>query len=96
MSNTIPPCVCSAHPRGEDRTKYMFIAECTADHVVFCCKRCSEIMHEAVIQVRTLARARDKARYEVAQQRRQMDPRLVEMLNARKRGRVRYKEASRD
>ena len=74
----------------------MFIAECDSDKVVFCCKRCSEITHTAVIQVRTLARARDKARYEVAQQRRQMDPRLVKMLEQRKRGRVRYKEASHD
>jgi hypothetical protein len=94
MSDSIPACVCSIHPKGEDRSKYMFVAECTSQFVVFCCRRCSEISHEAVIQVRTLRSARDKARYEVAQQRRQMDPRLLRMLEQRKRGRVRYKEAS--
>jgi hypothetical protein len=90
MTKSIPPCACAGHPRGEDRTKYMFVAECTNQFVVFCCKRCSEIIHEAVIQVVMLKHARDKAKYEIEQQRRQMDPRLVKMLNARKRGRVRF------
>ena len=88
----IPACQCTAHPKGDDRRRYMFIAECTSDRVVFCCRRCSEIMHEAVIQVRTLGSTRDRARYEAQQQRKQMDPRLLKMLLARKRGGVRVRE----
>ena len=89
-----PPCVCSIHPRGEDRRKYMFVAECSADAVVFCCKRCSEMAREAVIQVRTLKHARDKAKYEIEQQRRYLPPELLKMLMARRRGRVRVREES--
>jgi len=94
--STIPACVCTAHPRGEDRSKYMFVAECTSEMVVFCCRRCSEIMHEAVIQVRTLGNTKERARWMAQQQRRQMDPRLRQMLMARKRGGVRVKEEQHD
>jgi hypothetical protein len=87
-----PPCACSIHPGGEDRRKYMFVAECSQDYVVFCCKRCSEIAREAVIQVRALKHARDKAQYEIEQQRRQLPPELLRMLLTRKRGGVRVRE----
>jgi hypothetical protein len=86
----IPACVCTAHPKGEDRLKYMFVAECTNEFVTFCCKRCSEITHTAVVQVRTLKYAREKAAYEVAKKREGLDPKLIAMLNARTRGRVKY------
>ena len=90
--NKIPACVCTAHPPGEDRRKWMIVAECTSEFVTFCCKRCSEITHTAVVQVRTIGRGREKARYEIEQQRRQMDPRLRAMLERRKRGGVSIKE----
>jgi hypothetical protein len=95
-SDKIPECACTAHPRGEDKRKYMVAVEETQFHVVWCCKRCTEITHTAVIQVRTLAKGKARAQHAIAEQRRQMDPRLLRMLNARKRGRVRYKEASHD
>ena len=88
----IPACVCSAHPAGDDKKKYMVVAEETRDHVVFACRRCSEITGTAVIQVRTLAYAREKARYEIREQRRDLDPKLMRMLNARKRGGLRLEE----
>src|SRR5580704_7857505 len=92
MSDSIPACVCTAHPRGDDRSKYMFVAECTSEMVVFCCRRCSEIMHEAVIQVRTLGNTKERARWMAQQQRKQMTPELQRMLMARKRGGVRVRE----
>ena len=92
-TNDIPACACTAHPRGEDKRKYMHAVEETPNYVVWCCRRCTEITHTAVIQVRTLKRGRDEARHRIAEQRRQMDPRLLRMLEQRKRGRVRYKEA---
>jgi hypothetical protein len=92
-SNDIPACACTAHPHGEDKRKYMHAVEETPNYVVWCCRRCTEITHTAVIQVRTLKRGREQAQHAIAQQRRQMDPRLVRMLEQRKRGRVRYKEA---
>ena len=82
----MPACVCTAHPTGDDRRKYMVVAEETRDRVVFCCRRCSEITGTAVIQVRTLAHARDRAYRAIREQRRDFDPRLMRMLNARKRG----------
>lgn len=88
----MPACVCTAHPKGDDRKKYMVAVEETQDQVVFCCRRCTEITHTAVIQVRTLKRARDKARYEVSQQRKGLDPKLIAMLNARKRGGLKLRE----
>jgi len=70
----------------------MVAVEETKDHVVFCCRRCTEITHVAVIQVRTLKYGKEKAAYQVAQQRKNMDPKLLEMLMSRKRGAVRYRE----
>lgn len=92
----MPACVCTAHPSGDDRRKYMVVAEETRDRVVFCCRRCSEITGTAVIQVRTLKYAREAARHAVSQQRRDLDPRLMRMLNARKRAglTVRHPEES--
>jgi hypothetical protein len=90
--DTIPECRCTAHPAGTDKKRWMIVAECTSDVVVFCCKRCSEITHTAVIQVRTLGNTRDRARYKAAEERRQMDPRLLKMLMARKRGGTRIRE----
>lgn len=95
-SDSIPSCVCTAHPAGDDRKKYMVVAEETRDHVVFCCRRCSEITGTAVIQVRTLKHGKDAARYRVAEQRREITPKLRAMLEARKRGRVKYEEAEND
>jgi hypothetical protein len=88
----IPSCVCTAHPKGEDRLKYMFVAECTNEFVTFCCKRCSEITHTAVVQVRTLKYAREKGAYEVAQKRKGMSPELLKLLHARTKGRIRMHE----
>lgn len=85
-SDDIPACACSAHPRGDDLRKYMVAVEETPDHVVWCCRRCTEIAHTPVIQVRTLRRGREKAQHAIAEQRRAMDPRLLRMLMARKRG----------
>jgi len=73
----------------------MFVAECTSDVVVFCCKRCSEIMHEAVIQVRTLGPTRDRAKYEAALAHRQLSPELQRMLATRKRGGMRIHKEDR-
>lgn len=87
-----PPCACTLHPSGTDRRQWMFVAECNTEVVVFCCKRCSEIAREAVIQVRTLKHAREKAKYEVEQQRRSMPPELLRMLMSRRKGRVRMSE----
>lgn len=86
-----PACVCSLHPPHEDRRKYMFVAECS-DVVVFCCRRCSEIARDAVIQVRTLKHARDKAKWKVEQQRRHLPPELLKMLISRQRGRVKVND----
>ena len=88
----IPACVCTAHPPGTDRRRWMVVAECTPEMVVFACRRCSEITHTAVIQVRTLGSTRDRARYLAAQDRRQMPPGLRRMLAARKRGGMRVQE----
>ena len=88
---SIPACVCTAHPSGEDRSKHMYVAECTSEFVTFCCKRCTEITHTAVVQVRTLKNAREKAQYEVQQRRKTMDPKLLKMLHARTKGRVNYR-----
>lgn len=88
----MPACQCSAHPSGDDRKRYMAVVEETRDHVVFCCRRCSEITHTAVIQVRTLKYARERARHTVSEQRRDLDPRLIRMMNARKRGGMAIRE----
>lgn len=88
----IPACVCSAHPPGDDRKKFMVAVEEDSDKVVWCCRRCTEITHVAVIQVRTLPRGIARARYVTDEQRRHMDPRLLRMLMARKRGGVRVRE----
>lgn len=90
MSNKIPECRCTAHPHGEDRTRWMFVAECTPEFVVFCCKRCSEIMRSAVIQVRTLGNTRERAKWLAQQQREKLPPEVLKMLKQRKRGRVMY------
>ncbi len=90
----MPACVSTAHPSGDDRKKYMVVAEETPDMVVFCCRRCTEITHTAVIQVRTLGATRDRARYLSQQERRQMSPNLLRMLQARKRGGVRVEKES--
>jgi hypothetical protein len=87
----MPACRCTAHPAGDDRKKYMVIAECTSDFVVFCCKRCSEITKVAVIQVQTFGNLKKKAQYEAMQKRQRMDPELLRMIMARRRGRVRYR-----
>ncbi len=94
MSNIdkTPACRCVGHPDGYDKKKYMRAVEETADHVVWCCTLCTELEHTAVIQVVTLPRGKAKARYEIAQQRRSMDPRLLRMLHQRKRGGVRVSE----
>jgi hypothetical protein len=86
----MPACVCTAHPHGDDRKKYMIVAEETPDMVVFCCKRCSEITKTAVIQVRTMGNTRARAVWQEAEKRKRMDPKLLKMLMARKRPRVRY------
>lgn len=88
----VPSCACSAHPTGDDKKKYMVAVEETADQVVWCCRRCTEITHTAVIQVRTLPRGQAVARHSIAEQRRAMDPRLLKMLAARKRGGMRVRE----
>jgi hypothetical protein len=88
----IPACACSAHPRGDDKKKYMVAVEEDAEKIVWCCRRCTEITHVAVIQVRTLARGIARAKHVVDEQRRQMDPRLLRMLAARKKGGVRIQE----
>lgn len=85
-----PPCACSIHPSGEDKRKYMYVAECTQEFVVFCCKRCSEMARTAVIQVRTLKSTRDKAKYLAEQDRKSLPPQVRAMLNKRVKGRVRY------
>jgi hypothetical protein len=89
-SDDIPACACSAHPPEDDRKKYMLAVEEDAEKIVWCCRRCTEITHVAVIQVRTLPRGVARARYVTDEQRRRMDPQLLRMLMARKRGRVRY------
>lgn len=91
-SEEVPACACTAHPAGDDKKKYMVAVEETQDQVVWCCRRCTEITHTAVIQVRTLPRGKEVARHSIAEQRRQMDPRLMKMLNARKRGGMRIRE----
>lgn len=91
-SDSVPSCACTAHPSSDDKKKYMVVVECTDDHVVFCCRRCTEITHTAVIQVRSLKRARQKAQYAISEQRRQLDPKLIRMLAARKKGGVRVRE----
>ena len=68
----------------------MFVAECTPEFVVFCCKRCSEIMRSAVIQVRTLGNTRERAKWLAQQQREKLPPGVLQMLKQRKRGRVMY------
>jgi hypothetical protein len=87
----IPQCACTAHPAGDDRRKYMVAVEEDATKVVWCCRRCTEITHTAVIQVRTLRRGREMAQHRIAEQRRNLDPRLVELLNRRVRGRTRLR-----
>jgi hypothetical protein len=87
----LPDCACTAHPPGTDKKRWMIVAEETSDMVVFCCKRCSEITKTAVIQVRTLGNTRNRAVYEEAERRKRMDPKLLKMLMARKRPRVRYR-----
>lgn len=59
----IPACVCDAHPAGDDKRKYMVVAEENAERVVFCCRRCTEITGTPVIQVRTTPRGRERASY---------------------------------
>jgi len=88
----IPSCVCTAHPKGDDLKKYMVVVEETPEHVVWCCQRCTEISHVSTIQVRTLKRGREKAAHAVAERRRTMDPRLLRMLHARKRGGMTIRE----
>ena len=89
----IPACVCTAHPPGDDRRKYMRVAECNSEFVTFCCQRCTEITGVATVQVRTLKYARERAAYIVRQQRQSLDPRVMRMLAARKRGGATIKEA---
>jgi len=91
-NDDIPACACSAHPRGDDRKRYMVAVEEDSEKVVWCCRRCTEITHVAVIQVRTLPRGVARARHVVDEQRRHMDPPLLRLLMARKRGRVRLPE----
>jgi len=88
----IPACACDAHPKGDDKRKYMVAVEEDAEKVVWCCRRCTEITHTAVIQVRTLRQGREKAQHQIAEQRRNMDPRLIAMLNKRKRGGLQVRE----
>jgi hypothetical protein len=92
----IPECACSAHPSGDDKKKYMVVAEETNTMIVWCCRRCTEITHTAVIQVRTLRRGREMAQHAIAEQRRAMDPRLLRLLMERKRGRIRYRDADKE
>ncbi len=86
----MPPCVCTAHPPGTDRRKWMKVAEERKEFVVFTCTRCTEITRTAVIQVRSLSN-QDAARHAVGEQRKRMDPRLLRMIQERKRGRVKYR-----
>lgn len=88
----VPSCACTAHPAGDDKKKYMLAVEEDAEKVVWCCRRCTEITHTAVIQVRTLKRGREKAQYAIAEQRRNLDPGLIAMLNRRKRGGMKVRE----
>ena len=92
----MPSCACNAHPAGEDKKKYMYVAECTRDFVVLCCKRCTEITRTPVIQVRTFGQLREKAVWEARQQRQRMDPELLRMIHERRRGRVRYKREEKE
>jgi hypothetical protein len=57
----IPPCRSTAHPAHQDRRKYMFVAKEDAEHVVWCCRRCTEIVGSPAIQVRVLPRGRERA-----------------------------------
>jgi|SRR5271170_1664967 len=91
-SEDIPSCACTAHPKEDDRKKYMVVVEETKDQVVWCCRRCTEICHTAVIQVRSLKRSVEKAKYAISEERRNLDPRLIAMLNKRRRGGLRLKE----
>ena len=86
----MPACVCDAHPAGDDRKKYMYVAEERPEFVVFACKRCTEITRTPVIQVRSLSN-RDMAQHQVKHQRKQMDPKLLRMIHERKRGRILYR-----
>jgi len=88
----IPSCACTAHPKGDDKKRYMVAVEEDAEKVVWCCRRCTEITGTAVIQVRTLKRGRLKAQHQIAEQRKGLDPKLIEMLNRRKRGGMRVRE----
>jgi hypothetical protein len=92
----IPSCACTAHPKGDDLKKYMVAVEETQEQVVWCCRRCTEITHTAVIQVRTLKKGRERAQHAIAEQRRNLDPRLIQMLNRRKRGGLSVQEQVRD
>ena len=92
----IPACACTAHPKGDDLKKYMVAVEETSEQVVWCCRRCTEITHTAVIQVRTLKRGKDKARHAISEQRKNLDPRLIQMLNRRKRGGLKVREEVND
>ena len=88
----MPRCVCTAHPPEDSSGRqWMRVAEERSDFVVFQCVRCTEITRTPVIQVRTLS-LRDQAQYATHQSRRQMDPRLLQMIEQRKRGRMRYRK----
>jgi hypothetical protein len=87
----IPACVCTAHPAGDDRRKYMKAVEESASHVVWCCVRCTEITHTAVIQVRTFGPMREMARAVVRKQRAQLPPEVLRLLEARKKPRIKYR-----
>jgi hypothetical protein len=92
----VPACRCVGHPPGYDKRKYMRAVEENADYVVWCCTLCTELERTPVIQVATLPRGKAAARYQVAQQRRSMDPRLLRMLQSRKRAGATIKEAPPD
>ena len=77
----MPPCACTAHDLA-DRRSHMFVAEETAEFVVFCCRRCTEITRTPVIQVRTLDRAKRRARHERAVAHPQ-EPAIKRMVAAR-------------
>lgn len=91
-SDDIPACACTAHPKGDDRKQYMVAVEEDSEKVVWCCRRCTEITHTAVIQVRTLKRGREKAQHAITEQRRGLDEKLIQMLNRRKRGGLQVRE----
>lgn len=87
-SEDVPSCACTAHPKGDDKKKFMVAVEETQEHVVWCCRRCTEITRTAVIQVRTLPKGKARAKYQVDEKRRNIDPRLLELLHKRTKGRI--------